>query len=421
MPEADAETMDGLIEGIINNPTSEAGNESDASLMDDSSPAPSQSKPTPRAEPPPRQVQVDEEHNPSSTPTEKPDHVKSLAEIDKILGTKTVSKEGKDKLNEKKASEKEGKEKGESQDKKVVREEVPPVQSKDPKQQDSQPRELEGFEPAVQTYLKRMPYDAYKYFSGILKEQGRVKELVSAKDAEIASLRKGIPDIPQSYYEHEEAINFLPQVQSVTREITKYKSVADHWEAQLEKVRNGETWQDIEADQRTGEPYISNNREIRTEEDQKKDEKEIIQNLVYAKEQMALLTGKYHEMHGEFKTKHTAYVQNIKNAEDKYLPAFKDPNSPHGRLATKIQKELEVLGYVNNPFLPLLAKSIAANKLLFTTLKRLAEQDKVDNKNEEDQKAAGPSGKELNGSRASVSDLGNKILPYSAIKKFGGI
>lgn len=127
-------------------------------------------------------------------------------------------------------------------------------------------RDYSDIEDGHKQAFERMSNEAFNLLKPIYLErkqlaakQAEVEAQIAERDAKITQLQSGKPQIPDSYYEHENAFILTPEFNEVSSNINAYNLVLNHWQSQLDGIRSAskESYTEIHQNPQTGEFYQS--------------------------------------------------------------------------------------------------------------------------------------------------------------------
>jgi hypothetical protein len=260
-------------------------------------------------------------------------------------------------------------------------------------------RDLTGFSEREALYLRRMSYESYEHFSKELREAKALKESQKkaneAYEAKIKTLEEGRTVLPESYYENPQAIYLSPEFQSMQNNVQLAKAVEQHWADQLVKVKNGEDWDDLENDPKTGEPVIGKKMIYKDAAD----EVRITRYMNNSAQQTAILNNEVQQYVGQFKSRVGERHARIANVEKEMFPTFDNKESDEYKqteaIKPIIQQQWGILP--DNPAFNLLAKAVATGLMLKNVLTSMTTKEQVKNEVKQDQRKAGPTNNNFNG------------------------
>ncbi len=273
--------------------------------------------------------------------------------------------------------------------------------------------EFEGFTVEEQKVLKKMAPDARKFVVNRLREFEQTKEEKKQLEQKLTATeaRIGKPNIPLSYYENPNAINLVPEYQQTRASLVTAGQVRDHWDMQLERIRQGEEWQDlIDVLDKNGNPTG----EIKLGPKQKASDEalsEVKKHFKHSLNQFDELEQSEYDMRVSFIQQVKATRDNISRAENDIFksPAWKDKNSVEFKRAEVVRGKMQEMGITpQNPAYELLAKTAASYLLLREWAVAEFGKKEKQQKIQADQRRAGPSGNSTN-SGGSPSGGGGKV------------
>lgn len=271
-------------------------------------------------------------------------------------------------------------------------------------------RNLEGFGEQEKVWLKRMPYEAYEYFSKALKEKRTIEDNLKTKEEtytkKIKELEVGKQILPESYYENENAFVLSPEFNNLQTYVQTAKAVENHWSEQLNLFKQGKNWTTLINDPKTGELVLGEEREYDAA-----DEVYLLRQLNGASQQTSQWQGEATKFISGYKEKHQDYINTIKANQEKMLPVFKDKESIEYKTYEAIKPQVEKWGInKNNPAFDFLAQAVALNLVFRDALTSLLASQQKTNDIKEEQKQAGPTMNNLSGGSSSNINNRNKEI-----------
>ena len=264
-------------------------------------------------------------------------------------------------------------------------------------------RDLEGFGEQEKIWLKRMPYEAYEYFSKTLRESRKLDEDYKTKskiyEDKIKVLETGKQVLPESYYENENAFVLSPEFNNLQTYVQTAKAVESHWSEQLALFEKGENWTTLVKDPKTGEIVLGEEREYNAD-----DKVYLLKQLHGSSNQLAEWQNEANRFIGSFKERHQNYIKSVNENREKMLPVFKDKESVEYKTYEAIKPTVEKWGInKNNPAFDFLAQAVALNLVFRDALTSILteKQKAIDSK--EEQRLAGPTMNNLSGGSSSAN------------------
>lgn len=259
-------------------------------------------------------------------------------------------------------------------------------------------RDLTGFGEREAKWLRRMPLDAYEYFSKALRDgrlnQEQAKKQAEEYEAKVKALTEGKTELPASYFANPNAIKISPDYVALQEGVSLSAEIERHWQEQLDRIEKGENWFDLWQDPKTGKIYVQNE----AKEPTASAKVQVGRYYNDAGIQTREVIGQLNSMVKEFKEKQTSYVQKIKDAEKQYMPVFEDKNSDEHKMSMKVGDELKKIGITDdNPAFSMLAKSVALNFILRDIILAAQTNTQRQQANATDAKKAGPTSAEFTG------------------------
>ena len=250
-------------------------------------------------------------------------------------------------------------------------------------------------------------------FRDMSKESfNKLKEIYVAskkKDEQIAALQKA----PQQQFIHPEAYRLDAEYQKMEEVTGILSSVESHYIAQLEKIAQGEKWNDLGVDEK-GNPFIQG----QSQEPDVRSEQYIRKMLAQTQNEMLGTQRRMSEMS-------TGYVKNyqndlnvIKTAEEKYFPGYDKPDHETQKLQSTFINEVLPPTFRSHPLAKTLAKTVANNALFKRDLEAAEKKVKELEARLAGKPTAQPTKANLRPGNAKVADGKNPFedVDYDAFK-----
>jgi len=182
-----------------------------------------------------------------------------------------------------------------------------------------------------------------------------VEYLTLKKENEELKRAKPNGELPQSYYEHPQGFALSPDYQASFRDLTLCRQIYDHWFEQLQNVKQGKDWEDLNYDEKSGKYFKSEPKAA-----EPRAEAFLISTLSFAQDQMSKMQERTENLARTFQARHKEDVDQIKQYEKQYFSAYEDEKHP---MRPTIQKVIEKLppAYRNSPISKLFAYVVANN------------------------------------------------------------
>ena len=219
-------------------------------------------------------------------------------------------------------------------------------------------RDYSGLPEADIPIFKRMGNDAFAKFKPIYLEHTQLKETVKQKDAKIAELQKGVPVLPDYYFEHPQGFLLDPTYAQEEANTDLAGKIVQHWSLQLAKIRRGEQWQDLTEDPKTGKLLVDKPQAATAEA-----EAAVGQYLMSTQQQLMEQRQKLNNITQTFSARHKSDLDMLKEGEAKYFPDFDKPDHPTANIQKEVLKALPP-SFRSSPLASVLAKTAAANAIL---------------------------------------------------------
>lgn len=280
-------------------------------------------------------------------------------------------------------------------------------------------RNLEGFGEREQTWLQRMPYEAYEYFSKELRDKRKIEnefvEKSKTYEKQITDLQAGKQQIPANYYENPAAAYLLPEVNKLQNDIQLAATVENHWTEQLNLIEEGlaakargeafdKKWYSLGQD-KEGELILANEHEVNTNA-RAYVLKQIANSSYHAQQARAQLnsTVANHKQH------YNSLVSTVNETAKKFFPIFQDPKNEEYKVLEQTRPEILKLGITKeNPAFELLAQSAAFNYILRNMILSMMNNTSTQQAIQQDKTKAGPNGSDF----SSVDTVKPTATPVS--------
>lgn len=277
-------------------------------------------------------------------------------------------------------------------------------------------RNLEGFGDQEKIWLKRMPYEAYEYFSKTLKEKreldNRFKEETKKLTDKVTALESGKQILPESYYDNPNAFILSPEFGKIQYNAQLSKQVEEHWTEQLRKFKKGENWTPLTNDPKTGELLFDDEREYNAD-----DEVYILRQLNGANQQVVKFNSELERFVGGFQESHKSYISKIRQVEKEMLPVFENKESVEYKTYEAIKPKVEAWGIrKDNPAFEMLTKAVALNLVFRDALLGILQQQQQTKSLKEEQVKAGPTASSFSGGGSANNELNKpKISDFNKV------
>lgn len=266
-------------------------------------------------------------------------------------------------------------------------------------------RDVSQFSEQEQKFLKRMSNAAFDYVSKQLLDKRELEAKYTAEkteyEAKIKKLSEGRTILPDSYYDHPQAAMLSPEVQELQQTISNAAAYENHWKQQLMNIESGKDWFDLVEDPKTGRVYMAAKATpagaIGSEE-WIKNKFAVTDYYNQTQRQTLGLQQQLNTYVAGFKTRHDGLLKSIQQAEDTYMPMFKDPKSEEYKKVEEVGKAVTALGInPSNPVHRMLSKSIALNLLLKDAVMSMQQEFKKGEQVKAQQTKAGPTSASFSG------------------------
>lgn len=233
------------------------------------------------------------------------------------------------------------------------------------KQEAQQARDYSDLDEEDVQIFKNMSNKAFNKMKPVYKEYKTLKQTLAQKDKELADLKAKSSEVPPSIYQHEEGYVLDPGFRQAYSNLNTAKAVAQHWENQLNNIRQGAKEIDnLVFNQQTKQFEIAGKVQADVNS-----ETEVLrqvtraQTYVMQQEQQVQNAIAFHKQNYSGSANAVAEMQKNffgKLETDQYKPV--------------IQQQLEMIPaiYRNHPVAQLAARSLVMNALLANLLKSAA-------------------------------------------------
>lgn len=177
-------------------------------------------------------------------------------------------------------------------------------------------RDLSDFPEEYHPHLKQMSNEAFAFIKPQLIARLKQAEIDKAKDDELQRLRTGA--LPNTYYEHPQAYLLSPTYKQMVVDENFYNNVLSHLNSQLEKVENGEEWQDIGVNEK-GELVTSQNQPADA-----KSKVHIMNKISNIYSRLNSTRANMANFESEFTARHRADVSVLQDITTKLYPKIKE-------------------------------------------------------------------------------------------------
>lgn len=288
---------------------------------------------------------------------------------------------------------------------------------------EKQKRDYSGFSEQEVKVLKRMSNEAFEYVAPKIKEykslEAKLVETKTNYEKEVAELLKGKVTIPENYYENPQAVYLTPEVQEYQQTIQLASSIENHWKQQLLNIEMGKEWYDLIEDPKTGQIFVSNkatNSGTLGSDEWVKNKYAINDYYTKAQRQTLDVQQQLNTYVANFKQRSEGLINNIKAAEDQYMPMFKDPKSEDYKTVEIASNEITKLGISkSNPAFTILAKSIALNLMLRDTIMEIGRQQNKQQTIAKQQREAGPTQSSFSGGASKTVAKAPTLDDFAAL------
>lgn len=222
-------------------------------------------------------------------------------------------------------------------------------------------RDYTGFTESEAEHLKKMSNEAYEWTrKNVLESRQNIEKLTKERDeikAKYTDATKGKETLPESFYQHPNAIWLSPEVIQMQGGIDQAKDVQTFWEQQLILAEDGKAFKQLVRDPKTQqividptdiEPTTANKLALK-------------KNYDFANGQVRELETKLSSFVGGFQERNKAFTSKIREAEKTMLPVFEDDKGEPYKFFQSVKTDLiKQFGIdPHNPILDMYAKTSA--------------------------------------------------------------
>jgi len=256
----------------------------------------------------------------------------------------------------------------ESKQKSVEKKEEKPkeeVEKKEEVKVEEKPsRDFSGLPDEVIPLFKKMGNESFAKLKPIFIEHSQLKDVVKQKDAKIAELQKGVPVLPDHYFEHPQGYLLDPTFAQEEANTDLANKIVQHWSLQLARIRRGEQWQDLIED-KNGKISMDKPQAATAEA-----EAQVGGYLTACQQQLMEQNRKLADITKNFAEKHKTDLELLKQGEAQYFPDFDKPEHPTAAIQKEVLKALPP-SFRSSPLASVLAKTAAANAMLRAEIESL--------------------------------------------------
>ena len=264
-------------------------------------------------------------------------------------------------------------------------------------------RNFDGLDESEKPYFVKMSNEAYNYLYPKYLEHKKVQQKLEELDIREKAIKEN--ELPPHYYQHPEAYKLDKRYENLVRTQQTGQQIAGHWQQQLQNIKSGKPFQNLEFNSQTGSYQLTQPVEV-TPENQGTLEAAVIQQLIQTNTVNGELKGELNALQQKFQSEHKNIDSFISDVNAKYFPMYQDekaPVQPHIKaLALMFPKPLQ-----NDPLMPTLARSLYLNLQYLEHFKKQNNKEKVQASIKDDQRKAGPTNRSFKGG-GNGGDEGNK-------------
>lgn len=223
-------------------------------------------------------------------------------------------------------------------------------------------RDYTGFEETEIPLLKRMSNDAFAWLKPQLLERKNLAKVIADKDRELANLKSGKAQLPDSYFEHPQGFVLAPDYNSAASDLQRAAYVERHWQNQLVKIRQAGEWQDLNFDAR-GNVVLSQPQKATAEA-----EANVLGYINWASGQKQDKQRNLLTIEQGFRNRHSEALNVIKKIENDSFSAYNDEKHPYMPVLKNILNSIPP-EFRNSPLASITAKAGTAVIQLLNTIK----------------------------------------------------
>lgn len=278
-----------------------------------------------------------------------------------------------------------GDENGEAEEAKEPKQENPPQAKK---------RDYSKFPQEYQEFLKKVPNHVFNEFT-------KHYEKHSAMEAELKTLKEEKPGKFDSYADHEDAFQLLPEFKESFSKAQQAAAEADFWSQQLERIENGEKWTNLNAWDEGGNPLGSE------AEPSAKAKVHVLNKIQQAHSLKATFIQEAGSVKKQFQENYKKAKEGLDGVQEKFFPWAKDEKHPLQEWVKKTVDNLPRV-YKTHPLAILVGRATATNIALLEENKKLRAEQAQKVKQQEAKKHTLPKAKALAGAKKGPDDYNAK-------------
>lgn len=221
-------------------------------------------------------------------------------------------------------------------------------------------RDYSDIEPTHKAAFERMSNEAFNLLKPVYLEHKQLKAKsteiqaeIAKRDDKIKQLTEGKPQVPENYYEHENAFLLTPEFANASNTVNSYNTIVNHWQQQLDSVRSGnsETYQTIHVHPETGQFYLSAPMAVT-----KDTERQLQSYVQFAQGKMMETQAEINFMAKSHKARHSESIGWIKNFETQAFKNFETDETMKAMVNDAVKQF--PAPFRANPLAPAFAKAL---------------------------------------------------------------
>ena len=209
--------------------------------------------------------------------------------------------------------------------------------------------------------FQRMSNEAFEKFKPFYQEALVNKQKLEELQKNPAAGAKQV--IPDNYYEHPEAYTLTPEYSKAASEAQEAQLVLEHWQSQLDEVRNGATeYRTLQRDPKSGQIVYGAAAKV----DQRTQSS--LEAMFYnANTQANKFSQNLGAVRASFQDKHTSALKDLRTFESDFFKVYEDPAHPAQVLIKDTIARMNP-AFRNNPLASVVAKSVITIQALTRAL-----------------------------------------------------
>jgi hypothetical protein len=160
--------------------------------------------------------------------------------------------------------------------------------------------------------------------------------------------------MPDSYYEHPQAFVLTPEYNDNIAVLNKASEIENYWAEQFAKIRQGDTWRDLDMDAKGNLIYGKTENKADAQS-----EALVMRYMNAAAQQVAQRRAAVMTLQQTYGDRHRKAIGVLKEAEKKHFAAYEDPKHPYAPVMKTIGDSIPV-ELRGSPLAPFVIKSATA-------------------------------------------------------------